>query len=1077
MKYKTFISRTVCLFLVLASVFALTVVAFAAGEEEYDYSRPNSSYTEVLTSADILEKYLGAPISSEEKNYLDKYGEITLKYDTGITTAYVQTDYDPSGETLTVTAYPYHYVAEGGVEVVFLPKSVELYGDTVSLAFDGEKYIAEFTDVAEDDSLYAEVVFSLDFNLSKEDLNFILNQAYRDAPLWIEKQEEYIAAKDAYEAGILPYENYLSALAEYERQYEDYLSEKKVYDEALAEYEKYLSDLEKYNQAVEDYNSYDKRLEEYAEAYAKYREYLLALEAYEKKLEPYNEYLETLEKVKSQLLAIETSKTPMTMDRTLYSAVMGSLVDSVLENKDLLTSSLAGVSPEVIDLAGDCTERLRELLKGYFSLKTEADKYSYYSVNYEAFRDNFSGLLRALDNLYRNKRVRGVLIAEEKDFKYIILVSQLYIISNALSNTEIYSIDGTYAFDENYTIENRTPLDILENVEYLPDTNSAAPLATGYPAKMEAPAAPESVAEPQKPEVVVIPAYPEAVAEPESIGDAPIAPEVVTEPIMPEYYEHTPEVLGLLSAYEEGKLAEREVALSDYTVEVSQTVEKKIFGVSTVSVIFCDTEGNTLYFTEVDKGTRADFMGEYPTKNADVASVYTFSHWTDGEGKWVNLNAVEDNLVLYPAFSSEPQVYDITFKVLDKTYVVPTAYGDMPVCPVTPEKEDDTLYRYVFSGWDRPLVACEGAATYTAEFESAYLMPLGTDRGATVREEDGFVVADCRGVFLTDFDVSYLIETAKEKRLGITLVTTKGTFTLSYSTVLSMEKNGDTVLTPIYLASTKEGVTTYTYSLSISGNSRINNAYRVSASLPATRVGERMRLSYEKDGAKTYVAYTADKGRIECVLTTGVAYTYAEEYTLTKIPSNLVLFDFEGNCYRPGKRVDLTLDVPQGVTLIKVYLLNSNGDEIEINGGSFIMPNDDCAVGVLAERTEYTVTFVNGFRVIATYTYYYGDTVVLPSDPIKLSDGKYSYTFVGWTPKVDTVTGDVTYTARFDAHLLPPEQEKDGPAISDGVMRILIIAAVVGGVLFAGLVTLVTVIIVKKRKKRKAKENDVENGV
>ncbi len=1068
MKDKSFISRALCLFLAVLFLFVLGLTIYAEGRAEHDLSRPNSHFTEIISSAEILESYLGQELIKEERDYLAKYGDVTLKYDTGITTAYVQTEYSDATRTLSLTAYPYKYISEDKTEVVFVPDTVTLGERTERFVLDGDKYVASFSEVQEDDSLYAEVRFSLDFLISAEELNSLLNKAYNDAPLWIKKLEDYNAAKEEYEKGIAPYEEYLEKLAIYSQDYEQYLSEKKIYDEALSEYENYLDELRLYNQAIEDYNTYDERLLEYGRLYAEYREYLLACEAYEKSLEPYNEYLATLEKIRGQLLAIETAKTPMTMDRTLYSAIMGSLVDSVLENKDVLTSSLAGVSPEVIDLAGDCTEKLRALLKSYYSLKTEEEKYSYYTVNYEAFRDNFSGLLRALDNLYRNKRVRGILIAEEKDVKYIILVSQLYIISNALSNTDIYSIDGSYAFDKSYTIENRTPLDVLENIEYLPDTNSAAPLSSGYPEKIAAPKEPTRVEEPIKPEVVVIPAYPEEITKPEPIRNAPTAPTVVPEPVCPEYYEHTPEVLALTEAYEANLLLAREETAETFSLLVSQRVNKKIFGVATVSVVFCNSSGDTLYLTEVDMGTRAEFMGEYPTKEQDEASLYSFSHWIDENGESVDLSSVSDNLVLYPAFSSTPRKYNVTFVVDDEEYTASFDYGSTPICPVEPKKQDDGLYRYVFSGWDAPIrpVSCD--AIYNALFDSSYLMPLG-NVGAYVTVEDGYAVADCTGVFASQYDASYLIEKARAEQLGITLVTSKGVFSASYSTVLSMYKNGHTVFSPSYVVSNKNGVSVYSYSVNLEGAENIG--YRMSASLPIANKNDRMRLTYVKDGVKTYVPFSFGGESIELTVSTGVKYTLCEEYTITKIPSQLVSFELSDTFFAPGDAVTVDVNLPKGVSLIKVYLLGPDGEEIEIKHGSFTMPKGDCTVGVLAERTPYTVTFVNGFRTIATKTYYYGDTVIPPSDPIKLSDGIYSYTFVGWTPKLDTVTGNVTYTARFDKILLPDKTEPSGPQVSDGVMRIIIIAIIVGSLLFAGLVTLIVVIIVKVVKKRKKRSN------
>ena len=69
-----------------------------------------------------------------------------------------------------------------------------------------------------------------------------------------------------------------------------------------------------------------------------------------------------------------------------------------------------------------------------------------------------------------------------------------------------------------------------------------------------------------------------------------------------------------------------------------------------------------------------------------------------------------------------------------------------------------------------------------------------------------------------------------------------------------------------------------------------------------------------------------------------------------------------------------------------------------------------------ATRRTYTVTFVSEGETLQTdvleygaMPYYRGET------PQKPADKENEYTFAGWSPEVAAVTGDVTYTARFDA--------------------------------------------------------------
>ena len=65
---------------------------------------------------------------------------------------------------------------------------------------------------------------------------------------------------------------------------------------------------------------------------------------------------------------------------------------------------------------------------------------------------------------------------------------------------------------------------------------------------------------------------------------------------------------------------------------------------------------------------------------------------------------------------------------------------------------------------------------------------------------------------------------------------------------------------------------------------------------------------------------------------------------------------------------------------------------------------------------EYTITFKNegGSSTIETRQYHYGETPVCSTPPTKANTAQYTYA-LRWTPQIQTVMGDATYTAVFDA--------------------------------------------------------------
>ena len=137
------------------------------------------------------------------------------------------------------------------------------------------------------------------------------------------------------------------------------------------------------------------------------------------------------------------------------------------------------------------------------------------------------------------------------------------------------------------------------------------------------------------------------------------------------------------------------------------------------------------------------------------------------------------------------------------------------------------------------------------------------------------------------------------------------------------------------------------------------------------------------------------------------------------------------------------------------------------------MPNYSISLCADSERIEYTVKFVSDGKVISSRVAYYGDTVLPPSDPKKVSDGEFTYEFVGWSSEIATVTGDAVYTAVYNAIPVPPKVDDGSLQITDNVMKYLVLAGALGSVfLFIILPSAVmsTVLGVKRRKNLKEKK-------
>ena len=84
---------------------------------------------------------------------------------------------------------------------------------------------------------------------------------------------------------------------------------------------------------------------------------------------------------------------------------------------------------------------------------------------------------------------------------------------------------------------------------------------------------------------------------------------------------------------------------------------------------------------------------------------------------------------------------------------------------------------------------------------------------------------------------------------------------------------------------------------------------------------------------------------------------------------------------------------------------------------------------------EYTVTFLNDDGTeLQSSQVAYGETPEYNGEtPTKSDDAQYTYTFSGWSPEVTSVTGDVTYTAQFEATAKSTADNGYNLTLDDGI--------------------------------------------
>ncbi len=148
-------------------------------------------------------------------------------------------------------------------------------------------------------------------------------------------------------------------------------------------------------------------------------------------------------------------------------------------------------------------------------------------------------------------------------------------------------------------------------------------------------------------------------------------------------------------------------------------------------VKFCDWNGTVLASTLYHYG---DVVQEpmAPTRESDVYGTYSFAGWDK------DVAPCTEDTIYTAVYELEYTDYIITFVDDNGTELSKTAYhwGDEVAAPENPTKASDNTYSYIFTGWDKDIVNCDGDAVYTATYKPQYI-----EYTVTFQYEDGRVIS------------------------------------------------------------------------------------------------------------------------------------------------------------------------------------------------------------------------------------------------------------------------------------------------------------------------------------------------
>ncbi|MBQ5834125.1 MAG: hypothetical protein IIW36_04860 [Clostridia bacterium] len=1073
--------------LLLSAILLPTAIAADGATDALHYGLAGGSGQPTLSGAELLSKLYGITPTQAEAEYLDRSGAFTFTYRDAVPSEGVSHTYNGEAGTLDLFAKPYRYTAANGSLVSWTPVSAEIRSaeagkaeQTVSLTAEGEGFRGRFTNLFHSEDFEILVHYEWTVEIPEEAVAALPNAAFEAGSAALETILDYEAALSLYESRLEKHERYLAHL-EQTKAYEAYLSAKETYDGDKALYDAYLLEYNAYAKALacyEEWAGYEAALEDYAEYLAKYE---APGSDGKTLLEKWQAYAKELEKVKGMLAPMELLFVSDSRGWQVYASTMGGTVTSVLltfrdqlaayedEIKAVASAEIRERLNADLSDAEAATYALRPLLSAYAGLRdadyaTGHDRYralySFYSANYAALKENFHKLRSALHGIRNNSVFNfGLTVKPEYQEKVPHLnqyIAQLYVIDTCLDDA--VSQNASWTVFKNKT--DTSVANLLESVHRLEDTHAANPasavaptlptVAPEYAEKQEKPTlptcervtekptAPAPVKEPQTPVAVEKPPYYDASTERPDWWEAAHPGEKPSEPSV------DPLMRALAEEIRAGTLRERTFG-APRAMTLKSTVLCPISIENLMTVSFYNLDGSLLYRTEVEYGAEVIYKGAKPTVADTAQYFYDFLCWTYADGSDADLFFIKANTSFYATYEKTLREYDVTWIADGKTYTSRHFYGDTPVCPITPYREQTKECIYTFAGWDRDVTSVTGDATYTATFSKTLLeytvtWVVGTETveqtyfyGDTpVFEGEPAIPADA--FYYTFLSWDHPIEKVKgdaryEARFTRTPLTASDSdlepVEIEYgdgSMALSLPDGGRTALRfdeAVRLALEEERTLTliaesFSVTLSRDALEAISNSvckkvrieesaldrgslYTLQFLTSAGRVLEESELSvagtvhfrpagdFSCEIRQGEDAWTAIRG--ESAFSGALVLRIREAYAIS-------VGEVE-NCYTHklptlaavGEVVDLSLlTCDPGYEITGAVVTRKDGSTVPMEGLSVVMPEEAVSIALSVDRIVYRVTFLVDGEVWHTKDYFYGEAILLPAEPTRTED-------------------------------------------------------------------------------------------
>ena len=475
-----------------------------------------------------------------------------------------------------------------------------------------------------------------------------------------------------------------------------------------------------------------------------------------------------------------------------------------------------------------------------------------------------------------------------------------------------------------------------------------------------------------------------------------------------------------------------------------------------VIVTFVNEDGTELQSWAVLSGTT--LTGGYytepePTREATAQTWYTFIGWSP------DFAPLTDNTTYTGQFSETLRKYNVTFVDEDGTtvlkeateYVYGTAAADI-VKPEDPSKTDTAQYTYTFAGWTPEVVAVNGDATYTATYTPtlrSYTITWKNDDGSVIdtttveywvvpTHSDATKAATAEWTYTFSGWTPEVVAVTWDATYKATFNSTKNKYTITWLNDDDTQIDTTTVEyweVPTHADATKENTAEWTYTFSgwtpevvaVTGEatykatfSSTKNKYKVTFKNADWNVISEEEIEYGQtptaptDPTKEWHTFSGWSPAIWPV--TGPV-DYEPTFDINK--HTVIWQNYDGTELEKYEKVEYwTTPTYDGSAPIReadaqyTYTFAAWSPAISTVKGDIVY-----TATYSTTVNEYPVTFLDEDGTeLYKYNVPYGMMPLYTGDiPTKEADSKYTYTFAGWTPSLAAVTGDATYTVKFNS--------------------------------------------------------------